>query len=93
MAPKLGAISDRTRIAMAAQPIRKERRTPIRATNIPPGMPNAAATNMGRDTKSPAAARLIWYSSIANGSRGATAKRFRPNTKWPANSIAAITSR
>ena len=54
-------------------------------------MPNTAATNMGNDTSSPAAARLISKSSMTSGSNGATPNMFSPRIKWARRRTAAMT--
>ncbi len=53
-------MNDNVSIAIATQPNGTARLTPIRATSIPPGIPNTVATSIGKETDSPAAARLIW---------------------------------
>ena len=79
--------------AIAIQAHIYARFTPTRAMRIPPGMPMAAPTSMGRDTSSPAAQWLIPYSSIARGSNGERAKRFSPAARWAASVIPAIKRR
>ena len=59
MARKVGAMNDRASTAMATQPMSCDCRTPMRATSIPPGIPNTAASSRGRDSSRPAAKRLI----------------------------------
>ena len=56
---KLGANPERETRAIAAQPIMKERRKPMRAIRMPLGRPKAAATSKGIATSSPAVARLM----------------------------------
>ena len=65
----------------------------MRATSIPPGIPNAAPVSIGREISRPASARLIPYSSMASGSKGETAKRLSPAARWAARAIAAMKRR
>jgi len=67
--------------------------TPTRAMRMPPGIPMAAPTSMGRDTSRPASQWLIPYSSMARGSSGERAKRFSPAARWAASVIPAIKRR
>jgi len=63
----------------------------MRATSIPQGIPKAAATNMGRETSNPAAARVIPKSSTTSGKSGATPNMFSPRIRWAMRRTIAMT--
>ena len=90
---KFGANPERDNNAIDAHPMMNDRRIPTRAISMPLGSPKAAATRRGKATNRPAAARLIWYSSMTSGKMGDTVKMLSPTLKCPAKSRAAITNR